>query len=114
MGRSQREKGKRGERAACAVLEELTGHPWRRSAMQARGGEDPDVLSDAHPGLHVEVKTGRAPPIRPAMEQAVGDAARNGRSVPVVLSKRDRGPWLLTVQVDHMAALMDALRGGEE
>ena len=71
MGKSQRDKGKRGERntvneikAAWPGLADAVKRGW-----QAREGYDaPDV--DGVPGLWIEVKTGRKPNPRSALVQA--------------------------------------------
>lgn len=114
MGRSQRDKGKRGELAAREPLLELTGREWERSARQSRtrGGEGcPDLVpadGAVHP-LHPEVKVGAAPPVLPALEQAEGDATPG--SVPVALVKRDRGEWTLAVRVADFWRLVEACGG---
>jgi hypothetical protein len=114
VSRAQREKGKRGERQACEVLAELTGVEWERSASQSRrdGGKGrPDLVPcdpDARPGLHPEVKVGKAPPALPALEQACEDA--RGGAVPFALVRRDRGEWVLVVRVADLDALLGRLR----
>jgi hypothetical protein len=111
MGASQRNKGARGEREACVVLERMTGEPWQRSCIQSRrgGSEAPDVapVNAASPRarLHVEVKRGARIGWNAAMRQAVRDAG-DGR-VPLVLARQDRGPWELLMRVEDW----DEVRG---
>lgn len=113
MGRSQRAKGIRGELEARAILRQLTGVEWERSARQAglRGGEGcPDLIptSGCH-RLHPEVKVGAAPPVIPALHQAERDCTPG--SVPVVLARRDRDGWVLAVRAEQLWELVEALGG---
>lgn len=114
MGRASRDKGKRGELAAREPLAALTGcDGWERGARQSRrgGGKGcPDLVCDARPGLHPEVKVGRAPRLWAALEQAIEDAAPG--CVPFVIAKQDRGRWVLLVEVDRLEELVERLRGG--
>lgn len=113
MGKASRDKGKRGELQAREPLLHLTGCVWERSARQSRpgGGKDcPDLLCTERPNLHVEVKVGKAPPVLPALDQATWDAAEG--AVPFALVKRDRGQWVLVVEVARFEDLVRALKGG--
>lgn len=88
MGKAQREKGKRGERAT--VNEVKDAFPWLGEAIkrgwQARAGDDaPDV--DGVPGIWIECKAGAKPNPRAALQQAI--AACKTR-VPVVVIRDDR------------------------
>lgn len=98
MGRREREKGKRGERAAAKALSEVTGLEARRG-VQYQGGEDsPDILVQV-PGIHWEVKWVERESVRAWMEQAAEEA---GDQAPVVLHKRSRGEWLVTLQLEDL------------
>ena len=113
MGKASRDKGKRGELAAREALALLTGcDAWERGARQSRrggGAGSPDLVCEARPGLHPEVKVGRAPPALPALEQAIEDAAPG--CTPFALVKRDRGAWVLVVEVDRFEELCSKLQG---
>jgi allophanate hydrolase subunit 2 len=107
-GRASRAKGGRGEREAAAALGDVLGRPWRRAVGQSRSGADaPDVEPDgwavggpsATPW--VEVKRGRST-ITAAMRQAV---AACGARLPVVVTRQDRGEWLVTVRLADLARL---------
>lgn len=109
MGRSSRTKGARGEREAAAYLTDLLGVPFERSIGQTRRGGDevPDIVSARLPDLHVEVKrTKRNPQILAALRQAVQDA---GDLLPLVLSRRDREGWTLTIRADDLPRLLEML-----
>ena len=120
-GRASRAKGGRGEREAAAALGDVLGRPWRRAVGQSRSGADaPDVEPDgwsvggASSTPWVEVKRGRST-ITAAMRQA---AAACGSRLPVVLTRQDRGEWLVTVRLADLGRLwawLDAVLepGGE-
>jgi len=61
------------------------------------------------PNVHVEVKVGKAPPCLSALEQAIADAGPG--CVPFALVRRDRGKWVLVVEVERFEELCRALRG---
>lgn len=113
MGKSQRDKGKRIELAACEVLRPL----WpdvRRRAMQSRGGNEGADL-DGTPGYHVEVGGGKTVSAAAKWEQANEDMRAFEESVPpefrkdtvpIALTKRDRGPWLVTMSAEAFVELV--------
>lgn len=101
---NSKQKGKRGELEAAAAIRAAWGIDARRG-QQFRGGPDsPDVVGI--PGLHVEVKRTERLRMDEAMAQAIKDAGP--QEVPTVLYKRNRGPWLMIVQLTdlHDAAFM--------
>lgn len=105
MGKSQKEKGKRGEREAADLLRaSFPRHAdrIRRGAQSRFGGKDePDIV-----GLpfHVEVSAGKAPSPHGKMMQAIADT--EGRDTPiVVLTKRDREEWLVTMRYTDVPRL---------
>lgn len=83
MGKASREKGKRGERWLVAQIK-AAGLDARRSAMQADDAHEPDVICG---GWWLEMKCGKKPNPRAALEQACRDT--DGR-VPVAVVKDDR------------------------
>ena len=86
MGKAQREKGKRGERATAKEIAEKLGVDAHRG-WQARDGADaPDVVG--LPGWWVEVKSGKALAPKAALQQA--DDARGQHDVPVAVLRYDR------------------------
>ena len=105
MGRSQRDKGKRGERLAAKAIQECLGLPARRG-VQFRGGPDSPDLEVQAPGLHWEVKFVEREAVRAWMEQAI---AESGDDVPVVLHKRSNWEWLVTVQLERLYDLITRL-----
>lgn len=107
-GRAARSKGGRGEREAAAALAEVLSRPFRRAVGQSRRGADaPDVepdgweLGGGQTAAWIEVKRGSAT-ITAAMRQA---AIACGARLPVVLTRQDRGEWLVTVRLADIARL---------
>ena len=103
MGKSQREKGKRIERLIARELAPL----WPdvvRSAMQSRGADLPDL--DQAPAW-IECKGGKAPPIRPALEQARRDRDASVCDLPIMAATHeDRKETLITMPVSDFVALV--------
>ncbi len=109
-GKASREKGKIGERMACKALGQVIGGEWRRSLVQSRrGAELPDIICDDYPDLGVEVKRQKRPSIPAALAQAINDCDGTSR-IPLALCKPDRGIWTLTLRLEDLGALMQALR----
>lgn len=103
MSRAQREKGKRGEREAAALLSDL--YPAAaRTISQARGAEDCDVSGTP---WAVEVKCGRAPAPLAALRQCEADAEERGDTrPPLVLVREDRRGWTVTLRWADFARLV--------
>lgn len=102
MGKHSRDKGKRGEREAAALITRLFGVEAHRGRQYQGSDDSPDVKADL-PGVHWEVKRTEALSLYPAIEQAAADAAD---SVPVVLHRRNGKPWLCVVRADDLPALV--------
>jgi Holliday junction resolvase len=96
VSRSQRDKGKRGEREAAKAIRQALGVSARR-AQQFSGDGSADLVVDAD-GIHWEVKYVERESVRSWMRQAERDA---GGNVPVVLHRKSREPWLLTVPLER-------------
>jgi len=100
MSRSQREKGKRGERAAAKAITAALrlANPARRG-VQFQGGKDSaDIRVDIE-GIHWEVKFVERESVRAWMKQAADDA---GDAIPVVLHRKSRSPWLVTLPAERL------------
>lgn len=118
MGKSEREKGKAGERE-LAELFRAHGIGARRGVQsggagsrQAREGSldgRPDVVQDLD-WLHVEVKRVNSFALRPALAQAQADA-RPGE-VPSVWQRGDRQDWVVVLRgVDFLDLVKRGLLG---
>lgn len=105
MGRREREKGKRGERAAAKALAEVTGLSARRG-VQYQGGEDSPDIQVEIPGIHWEVKWVERESVRAWVAQAIEEA---GDQAPAVLHKRSRGEWLVTLRLEDLMLIAQLL-----
>lgn len=105
MGKSQRDKGARGERELAKWFNERMDHnepddPNRayRGCQHSGGKDSPDVIvPDLHDFIHIECKRTARLSLYPAMAQAERDSGEN--QFPVVMHKADKKYWL---------AIMDA------
>ena len=101
MGAKSKRKGKRGELEAAAEIRRLFGVEARRGRQYQGTDESPDVLA-AIPDVHFEVKRTESLRLHDALTQAMEDA---GQSVPVVLHRANRQPWLAIVRLDDLPRL---------
>ena len=97
MSKSQRDKGKRGERQVAELLRSL-GIAARRGRQYAGHPDAPDVVADL-PGCYVEVKLRERESVRAWMDEARVNA---GDLVPLVFHRKNRGEWLLTLPAAAM------------
>lgn len=105
MGRSQRQKGKRGERMAAKAVSAALCVKARRG-VQFKGGADSADIEVEIPGVHWEVKFVERESIRTWMAQAKEEC---GPGVPVVLHKRSREEWLLTLPLERLYEFVQRL-----
>ena len=105
MGMMSRNKGKRGEREAAAEIRRLFRTDASRGCQFAGGRDSPDIRTSIV-GVHFEVKRAETLRLYDAIEQAAMDA---GSSVPVVLHKQNRQPWVAIVRLDDLPALATQL-----
>ena len=89
MGKSQRNKGDGGEREVVRILNDY-GIPARRGQVFDR---EPDIVSSSP--IHWEVKRQETTKIHEWMRQSVEQ--RRGK-VPVVVHRRSREDWLITMR----------------
>jgi hypothetical protein len=101
---NSREKGKRGERQWRDELR-ANGHDARRGQQFCGSPESPDVVCNALPWIHFEVKAVEKLNICDAMDQARSECAMK---VPIVAHKRNFRPWLVTMEAE---TFFDFLRG---
>ena len=96
MGKSQRDKGKQGEREVSKIAREHGFTDARRGQQYHGGGDSPDVIGI--PGIHPEVKRVEKLNLKAAMDQSVRDAADG--EIPVVIHRRSREPWYITLSYE--------------
>ena len=71
-------------------------------------GSTPDIVGI--PGIYVEVKRVERPNVLEAMDQAVWDASRFGDGIPTLFHRRNRSPWLVTMQLEDWLKLYQSER----
>jgi len=105
MGRAQRQKGKRGERSAAKAVSAALRVKARRG-VQFKGGADSADIEVEIPGVHWEVKFVERESVRTWMAQAKDEC---GGGVPVVLHKRSREEWLVTLPLERLYEFVQRL-----
>ena len=106
-GRMSRQKGKRGERQACAELRRLFPDCKARRSQQFCGADaDADLTTDIM-GLKCEVKRQETMKMYPWLKQASEDAAAT--DCPVVLHRQNGKPWIACLYLDDVPGLVTLL-----
>lgn len=108
---NSRSKGASGERELAAILREY-GYKARRGQQFSGLMGDADVIG--LPGIHVECKRVERLNIDAAMNQSIRDAdaesIRRGEIVtPVVMHRRNRRGWLVTMRLDDFMRMQEGL-----
>lgn len=93
---NSKRKGCAGEREFAALCREHGIDNAQRGQQFSGGVDSPDVKGV--PGVHVEVKRVEKLNVLDAMNQSIRDAA--GQAVPIVAHRRNRSPWLITMQAN--------------
>lgn len=97
MAVNSRRKGKEGELELARILRTY-GFNARRGQQFKGGGDSPDVMG--LPGVHIECKRVQSLNIEKAMVQSRTDAEETD-DVPVVIHRRDREKWKVTMDLDE-------------
>lgn len=97
MAVNSRRKGKEGELELARILRTY-GFNTRRGQQFKGGGDSPDVMG--LPGVHIECKRVQNLVIEKAMVQSRADAEGTD-DVPVVMHRRDREKWKVTIDLDE-------------
>lgn len=104
---NSRRKGADGERELRDKLIEL-GFPGCRRGQQFCGANgDADVVGV--PGLHIECKRVQALNLPSAMAQSIRDARDS--EIPVVMHRRDKDYWKVTMRLEDFAELWKKANG---
>ena len=106
---NSRRKGADGERELARKLASY-GFDTRRGQQYRGGGDSPDVVG--LPGVHVECKRVEHLQIERAMAQSRRDSEGTD-DLPVVMHRRDREGWKVTMDLDgfmnlYIAATFDS------
>lgn len=97
---NSRAKGAAAERELANILKEY-GFDCRRGQQFCGANGDADVVGLN--GIHLEVKRVEKLNIETAMQQSRSDAREN--EVPVVVHRRNRHGWLVTMDLDKWIEL---------
>lgn len=100
---NSKNKGKRGELEVAHLLQKY-GYDARRSQQYAGINNDADVVG--LPGIHIEVKRVEKLNISEAMAQSMRDAKTG--ELPIVLHRKNRQEWLVTMPFDEWIELYQA------
>jgi Holliday junction resolvase len=94
-----RQKGKRGERQAAAFIRDEWGVEARRGRQFSGSPDSPDVVIQIE-NMHIEVKAREVGEgkVRDWLEEAATDAPDR---MPVLMHRRNRKDWLLTIKAAH-------------
>lgn len=92
MGKSQRDKGKLGEREVAHILQDY-GYNGRRTQQFSGKEGTSDVVG--LPGFHIEVKRHERYAIREWLQQAEEDARPT--DTPCVVFRASREPWRIVM-----------------
>ena len=96
---NSKRKGNQGELELLGIFKQH-GYLAKRNDQRFVGGVDrPDIsLQMNGTRYHVEVKRTERLRLHEAMEQAIHDS--NGHAVPVVVHRRNRDAWLITMRLE--------------
>jgi Holliday junction resolvase len=108
MGKSQRTKGKVGEREWASFLRNAGFASARRGVQYSgnTGGKSPDVQCDEMEAFHAEVKRVEKLNIYDAINQATRDASC--AQIPYVAHRKNNCRWLVTVDGEDFMRLVRA------
>ena len=109
MGKTinSRNKGKAGELEFAHILQDY-GYDTRRGQQYCGANGDADVVG--LPGVHVECKRVEHLNIDQAMAQAQADARAD--EMPVVMHRRNRQKWKVTMTLDDFMQMYQAAHFG--
>lgn len=111
MALNSRQKGKSGELEACQVLRELFGWVCQRSQQFCGRAGDADIKVSQTPGLFWEIKRQEKLEVHKAMRRATEDS---GRQCPVLMHRKNRGDWLLTIRLIDLPRLCHAYESASD
>jgi hypothetical protein len=98
---NSRAKGARTERLLAEELRRILKWECRRSQQFCGAAGDADLIVEGLP-VFVESKAVERLNVVEALEKAVEQA---GESLPLLLHKKNRTPWLLTVRLSDLPSL---------
>lgn len=102
-------KGKDGELQAAKFIRETWGIDARRTQQYCGVAGDSDLALPCN--LHVEVKRVERLNIYDAIDQATSDAKASSQ-IPIVLHRRNRKEWLLTLRPSDLLEVAEEIKTG--
>lgn len=109
MSKMSRDKGKRGEREAAALLRQFGFDEGARGVQYQGGPGSADVVG--LPGHHIEVKRVESFQLEKAYEQAVAESAPG--EIPLVLHRKNGGRWYAVLDAEHYLSKARSLANWE-
>lgn len=112
MGKTSRDKGKRGERELASILREF-GYDARRGQQYCGVSGDADVVG--LPRVHIECKRVESLRLYDALAQSTADAKDD--EIPIVAHRRNNCPWVVVVRLEDFMEIYrewEAGRGDED
>lgn len=103
---NSRDKGANGERELANLLKQY-GYDAHRGQQYSGFQGDPDVIG--LPGIHIECKRVERLNLEMAMDQSRRDARKN--EIPVVMHRKNRRPWVVTMDLADFMELYKRARG---
>lgn len=110
MGKSQREKGKRGERELAGILRDYGYGDCKRGVQYCGKTGAADVVG--LPGIHIECKRVEKLNLLEGIEQAKRDSLPG--EFPTVFHRKDRSEWLVTMRLDDWVQIYREWEAGME
>lgn len=106
---NSKRKGSAGEREAANILKRY-GYDTRRGVQYSGINGDADVVG--LPGIHLEIKRVEKLNLDNAMAQSIRDS-REGE-IPIVMHRKNRAPWLVTMPFVEWMKLYQAWEKNDE
>ena len=103
---NSRAKGARGERELAKLIREMFGVGARRGQQFCGANGDADVVGIE--GVHIEAKFVENLNLGKAFEQSVRDAEKK-KELPVVIHKKSRKPWMITLRFEDLPELANII-----
>jgi len=101
MGRMQQRKGAEGERELSGILREY-GYDTQRGGSLTYGSI-PDIVGLDN--VHIECKRAERLDLLAAIRQSEADAARFKDGMPVVIHRKNRSPWIVSMTLENFMRL---------
>lgn len=107
MGKPSQAKGRRAELELAKIFQ---AHGYDVKPGEPVGfGAEPDLMGLEN--VHIEVKRCEVLRLSDWLDQARRDADRFHDGLPTVIHRRNRSPWLVTMELQDWIQLYDERRG---